>query len=114
MAGVTRHHERINASVPVRIEGGGRGETTNLSPAGVHFVTDQPLRDGTAIRFSIEFYAPAGSFFLECVGEVVRVENANGQTGIAARITESQLHRRQRATAPTATTATTATTGAPA
>ena len=98
MAVAARQHERVNASVPVHLEDGGGGQTVNLSPAGVFFVTDQPMAEGNSIRFTIEFESGWGSLLLECVGEIVRIEEAAGRTGVAARIRETRMQRRSATT----------------
>ena len=97
-----RRHDRVNAVVPVRIENGAEGITRDLSPAGVYFVTAQELRAGESVRFTVEFDSPSGKLFLECSGEVVRVEDAAGKTGVAVRITESRLERSVATTAANA------------
>ncbi len=94
MPGSARQHERFNASVPIVIEGVGKGETLNLSPSGIYFVTDQELGDSGPLRLTIEFDSPSGKLYLECVGEIVRVEKADGKVRVAARITDSRLERR--------------------
>ena len=94
MAVAARQHERVNAAVPVHLEGGGGGRTVNLSPAGVFFVTDRPMAEGGSIRFTIEFESEWGSLLLECAGEIVRIEKSAGKTGVAARIRETRMQRR--------------------
>jgi hypothetical protein len=93
-----RQHERVNASVPVHLEDGSGGQTVNLSPTGVFFVTDQPMAEGGSIRFTIEFENEWGSLLLECHGEIVRIEQAAGRIGVAARIRETQMQRRSATT----------------
>jgi hypothetical protein len=95
MSRVPRKHERVNAVIPVELEDGAEGITRDLSPAGVYFVTGGNLRSGEAIRFTLEFDNPAGKLYLDCVGEVVRVEDSGGKMGVAVRITESRLERRE-------------------
>jgi len=94
MRGTARRHERINASVPVAIEGGATGETLNVSPGGIYFVTDAELRSKGPLRLTLEFESGAGKLYLECVGEIVRVEKGDGKLRVAARITDSRLERR--------------------
>jgi hypothetical protein len=94
MAGLARRLERVNATIPVQLGNGATGETRNLSPGGIFFVTDAEMESGSAIRFTIEFDSPAGKLCLECVGEVVRIERADGKIGVAAKITESRMERR--------------------
>ena len=89
-----RQFDRVNATITVRIEGESSGETRNLSPGGVFFVTDQPFAQGNALHFTVEFENPTGNFYLDCIGEIVRVENTEGRVGVAAKIIESRLERR--------------------
>ena len=88
-----RTHDRVNASIPVHLDGGGGGVTRNLSPGGIFFVTDVEMKKGSSIHFTLEFDNPGGSLCLNCVGEIVRVEEADGHIGIAAQITESRMQR---------------------
>jgi hypothetical protein len=97
-----RRHDRVNAVVPVRMDSGKEGITRDLSPAGVYFVTGENLRPGEVLRFTVEFDSPSGKLFLDCSGEVVRVEDANGRTGVAVKITESRLERSDNAAAASA------------
>lgn len=94
MPGSARQHERVTASIPVSIEGGAKGETLNVSPTGIFFVTDAQLRTEGPLRMTLEFESPSGKLYLECVGEIVRVETGDGKTRVAARITDSRLERR--------------------
>ena len=94
MRGAARRHERINASIPVAIEGGVKGETLNVSPSGIYFVTDAELSSKGPLRLTLEFESAAGKLYLECVGEIVRVEKGDGKIRVAAKITDSRLERR--------------------
>src|SRR5215211_7312873 len=97
MAKEPRQSQRVNAEVPVRLEGSASGVTRDISPSGVYFVIGDKLEAGQQIRFSIEFDDPGGGIlFLDCVGKVVRVEEAGGKSGVAATITSSRLERRGR------------------
>lgn len=90
-----REFERVAATIPVQLEGGGEGETRNLSPNGIFFVTDRDLAVGSSLRFTVEFEStPAVTFYLDCIAEVVRLERADGKVGVGARIVESRLERR--------------------
>ena len=100
MAREPRQNDRVNAEVPVRLEDGTSGVTRNISPGGVYFIVDEKLAEGQSIRFSIEFTHPAspadsGVLHLECIGNVVRVEEAHGKRGVAVKIVESRLERRE-------------------
>jgi hypothetical protein len=94
MRGSTRQHERVTASIPVAIEGGLKGETVNVSPTGVYFVTDGDLKADGSLRLTLEFESPSGKLYLECSAQIVRVDKKDGRVGVAARITDSRLERR--------------------
>jgi len=100
MGDMRRINDRVRAQVPVRLEDEGvDGMTLDLSPTGLFMVTDARLAAGQTIRFSIEFENsadPNGLLYLECFGEVVRVESTDGKTGVGIRIGESHLERRDR------------------
>jgi hypothetical protein len=84
------------------MDSGAEGITRDLSPAGVYFVTSEGLRAGDILRFTVEFDSPSGKLFLDCTGEVVRVEDSDGRTGVAVKITESRLERHVASTAASA------------
>ena len=103
MAKDFRQNDRVVAMLPVRFEDGGVGVTRNLSPGGVYFVVDESIVAGDAIRFSLEFSSggSAADLYLECVGEVVRVESAGTKLGVAVKLSESRLERRHVASSGT-------------
>ena len=90
----SRTNERIDATLAVKLRGGATGVTRNISPAGIYFETSADMKDGNVIRFTLEFDDQAGKLTLECTGEIVRVERADGKIGVAAKIIESRLQRR--------------------
>jgi hypothetical protein len=94
MAERSRQFERVDAVIPVRVEGGVEGTTRNLSPGGLFFVVDKEIKSGGSIHLTIEFDNPSGKFFLDCVAEIVRVEETEGKLGVAAKIVESRMERR--------------------
>ena len=98
MAKDWRKDDRVSAMLPVRFEDGGVGVTRNLSPTGVYFIVDESVVAGRPIRFSLEFTtgdAISAELYLECVGQVVRVEPVGDKLGVAVSLTESHLERRR-------------------
>jgi len=98
MAKDYRQNDRVTAMLPVHIEDGGVGVTRNLSPSGVFFVVDESIVAGQPMRFSLAFNAGdslGSDLFLECVGQVVRVEPVGDKLGVAVKLTESRLERRR-------------------
>src|SRR5881394_570714 len=95
MATEPRQSQRVGAEVTVRLQNSASGVTRDISPSGVFFVVGEKLESGQVIRFTLEFEDPAGGpLHLNCVGKVVRVEEAGGKRGVAVMITESVLERR--------------------
>ena len=88
-----REHQRVKAVVPVRLEHGPLGVTRDLSPGGLFFVITGELFSGQTMRLTLEFESPTGMLYLNCVAEIVRVEQVDGKCGCAARIVESKLER---------------------
>ena len=97
-----RKNDRVSAKVPVHVETGAAGVTRDVSPSGVYFVIDEQLVAGQTIRFAIEFAAldRGGPLHLDCVGTVLRVEDAGGKCGVAVAISESRLERRESSDMP--------------
>ena len=95
-----RENHRVRAQVPLRLKSDqAKGVTVNMSATGVYFVTDAALSAGQPVRFSIQFENntdPSGILFLECEGNVTRVEHAGEKFGVGIRILESRLERRDR------------------
>ena len=94
MRGSTRQHERVSATIPISIEGGLKGETLNVSPSGIYFVVDKDVKSDGPLRLTLEFESPSGKLFLECSAQIVRVDKTDTRIGVAARITDSRLERR--------------------
>src|SRR5688572_1705041 len=99
MADMRRKNERVTAAVPVQIRDEGvSAMTTNLSPTGVFILTDASLEVGQTLRFTIEFannVDSGGALFLECVGQVVRVQADGARTGVGVQMSETRLERRE-------------------
>ena len=95
MAAEPRRSERVNAEVTVRLEDRASGITRDISPNGVYFVIGDTVEEGQTIRFTLEFEDPGGGpLHLNCVGKIVRVEDAAGKRGVAVAIVEQKLVRR--------------------
>ena len=88
-----RSQERVSTTVPVKLEGGAKGVTRDVSPTGIFFETDEDMSNSSVIHFTLEFDNPSGKLLLKCRAEIVRVEKGNGKIGVAAKIIESQLER---------------------
>ena len=82
---------RVKAVLPIRVEGRPAGLTRDVSPNGVFFETEEEMKEGSPIVFSIELDTGGERFLMQCEGQIVRVENQGGKKGVAARIVVSKL-----------------------
>jgi len=82
-----RTTQRIEVEVPVQLEQG-TGVTRDVSLSGIYFVTEEPIEEGTRIRFTMEFeyVVPGRPLHLDCSAHVLRVESQEEGLGVAARI----------------------------
>jgi hypothetical protein len=87
--------DRVEAEVPIRFNGEVAGATRDMSASGVYFVADNPIGEGQSIRFAIDIDGPVGPLVLWCSGNVVRVDDVAGKTGVAVSLNESRLERRR-------------------
>ena len=85
--------QRVSAVIPVTVGGTHAGMTRDISPSGIFFETDAKMSAGAPIHFSVTFDSPPGKLRLECTGEIVRIEDLGGRTGVAVKIVESRLER---------------------
>ena len=94
-ARIQRAQERVPAEVPVSIDGRVVGLTRNVSPSGIFFEANDGIATGGKLRFTLTFAQATGELLLECIGEIVRVEDHDGKLGLAVTISESRLERRE-------------------
>jgi len=88
-----REAERFNVQLNVLLPDGS-GTTRNASSKGVYFVTDRPMAPGSPITFTLVFELDeTETMHLRCEGEIVRVEETGGRTGVAAKILSSSFQR---------------------
>ncbi len=82
---------RLEIGLPVELDCG-KGWTCDVSASGVFFETKEPMSPGAPIRFSLLLEQSAsGPLRLECEGRVVRVEQRDGEIGVAATFAVSRL-----------------------
>lgn len=67
------------------------GTTRDVSAGGVYFEIDSNIVVGSDISFEIALDAPGGPMTLRCNGQVVRIDQKDGRTGVAVRMTDSGL-----------------------
>ena len=58
----------------------------NISTSGIYFETDVDLPLGSLLDLSAQFTQGGRKHWLACEGTVVRVTDADGQHGVAARL----------------------------
>ena len=100
---INRAEKRLNAALPLSLEGGAIGLTRDVSASGIFFETDVINEPGSIIHFTLTFDGPSGGMTLKCQAQVLRVEpqlvgNAAGErgsrVGIAAKIIDSKFEAR--------------------
>ena len=82
--------ERLAVQFPVKW-GQGQGISHDISATGMYFLTDKDCVEGSLIELNIELDTPAGALTLQCEGEVRRVAQHDGKTGIAVRFTRQEI-----------------------
>jgi hypothetical protein len=91
MAG--RRDERFHTELRVRLEGG-FGIARNVSASGIFFVTDVALQAGQPVSFTLEFEDfPSGPIAVDCIAQVVRVEEQGTTRGVGVAISSFEFHR---------------------
>lgn len=76
---------RFDTALAVDVEGL-TARARNISATGVYFETDVDLPIGTLLNLNVQFTHGGRKHWLACEGKVVRVTDADGQHGVAARL----------------------------
>ena len=84
---------RVQAALPVSMEGREAGRTRDVSASGIFFETSAEIAEGEPIDLELELTVDQGKVLLKCSGRVVRVERSEGRIGVAVKIVESRLVR---------------------
>ena len=82
--------ERLPVQFPVKWAQG-QGISHDISATGMYFLSDRDCVEGSLIELNIELDTPAGALTLQCEGEVRRVAQHDGKTGIAVRFTRQEI-----------------------
>jgi hypothetical protein len=85
-----RREERLPVALPINIENT-QCITRDVSASGVFFETSSTFMIGAHVDFAIEFDSPGGKLILKCNGEIVRLEDKVGKTGVAVKIIDSVM-----------------------
>lgn len=82
-----RKTDRIMMEAPIRV-GANLGTIRDISDDGIYFVIDEEVKLDGDIRFSIdlEHVIPEKPLQLKCQAVILRTEDFDGQTGVAAKI----------------------------
>jgi hypothetical protein len=91
MQQANRLEERVSTALPVTLRSGECGITRNISASGIYFETGTAPVGKGPLSLSIEFPSGAGGLTLQCIGQVVRMEDLGNRVGVAARILELKL-----------------------
>ena len=91
---IKRSAVRTKIEIPVTLENG-VGVTRDISLTGIYMKTSQPYALGDRVKFTLEleYVVPEGPMQFTCVGRIVRVENLDGEYGVASTIDDmNTLH----------------------
>ena len=83
----------MHTKLQLVLRSGATGLTRDISPSGIFFWSAEPFEQGDPLRFCVRFNDAQVKrrWTLQCSARVLRVESADGQCGVAARIVESKL-----------------------
>mgnify|MGYP000101803767 FL=1 len=82
---------RVKASFPLTVSDGARGFTKDISATGIYFELNSTQKEGSVISFWVELDTPGGKLKLVCEGEIVRVEEGDSKTRMAAKIISQEI-----------------------
>ena len=82
--------DRVQAELPITL-GNQSGKIRDISATGIYFEIPEEKGLGSQVNFVIDLTTPGGPLQVQCTGQVVRVQNADGKFGIAVKITNSEL-----------------------
>lgn len=85
-----RVENRVPVSLPVSIASDNY-ITRDVSASGVFIEVNSSFNRGERVDFVIEFDSPGGKLFLNCIGEIVRLEKRNDKIGVAVKIINSVM-----------------------
>ncbi|MDB5943829.1 MAG: hypothetical protein JWQ13_3395 [Ramlibacter sp.] len=80
-----RSAARFDTELVVDVEGLS-ARTRNISATGVFFETDLDLPLGSLLQLNVQFTHGGRKHWLACEGEVVRVTQEDGHSGVGARL----------------------------
>ena len=80
--------DRFGAKLPVEMNGI-PGLTRNISATGIYFETETDQAPGPRVHFTVEVVVRGEKSKLPCDGEVIRVDQKDGTTGIAVKLESS-------------------------
>ena len=83
-----RSDDRFATELSVEIDGV-HGLTRNISATGIYFEANLAPAPGSRVSFTVEVMVRGERLKLLCEGEVVRVEENHGVSGIAAKLENS-------------------------
>ena len=83
---------RIRSSLPV-VMNGKRGITEDISATGVFFEIEDEQTVGSLIHFCIELETPGGKLNVDCEAEVIRLQQIDGKTKVAAKILNQTIQQ---------------------
>ena len=92
---IKQRAERISTIKPIAVERAEDevklGLTQDISTSGIYFECNLDRAIGSKIRFAINLDLPDGHLTLDCIGEIVRIDNKGDKNLIAAKIVQSTI-----------------------
>lgn len=86
-----RTEPREQIRLPVGLVGGQQTVTRDISATGLFFEMDSVQQVGSLIDLEIELDTPGGPMKLKAQGQIMRIEQQAGKTGVGVKLLNSRL-----------------------
>jgi hypothetical protein len=86
-----RTEPREQIQLPVGLAGGRQTLTRDISASGLFFEMDSVQQVGGLIDLEIELDTPGGPMKLKAQGQIMRIEQQGGKTGVGVKLLSSRL-----------------------
>lgn len=86
-----RSEPREQIQLPVGLAGGKQAVTRDISASGLFFEMDSAQQVGGLVDLEIELDTPSGPMKLKAQGQIMRIEQQAGKTGVGVKLLNSRL-----------------------
>ena len=86
-----RTEPREQIQLPVGLAGGQQAVTRDISASGLFFEMDSVQQVGGLIDLEIELDTPGGPMKLKAQGQIMRIAQQGGKTGVGVKLLSSRL-----------------------